>query len=374
MGPDDAGSAAQVVGSSGPSPVGRMSARIWRTVRSSRSCSSAGRLSRTSAWSRRWIWTLRSLRSTAGQREAVEVADQPVDHHLLAARRRVDLLVRGDEGPAVDDRRRDGLGPEEGAQLQQADGGRRALAELVDRRPPHGADGAGVAGQLLGRAPARAGRSAARCRWSRGCRSPCSQAAAISTKMGRSPSVSASRSASSRGEGRHLAPEELDALGPGEGVDVDRLHARVRGHGAVPGGHQHVGRPGDGHEGQQLLVPAGLRRCRRSAATGRRCSPCWRCCTTIRLASSSSGAPRRPGRDQAEGRRQLGQALLGEGRVLAGDPPDDVVVGLEPVGVLERDLGLAHATEAVQDLGAGRRRRPRRRSSPQLFEDGGPGP
>jgi hypothetical protein len=37
-----------------------------------------------------------------GQRELAEVADEAVDHDLLAAQHRVDLLVGGHEGAAVD--------------------------------------------------------------------------------------------------------------------------------------------------------------------------------------------------------------------------------------------------------------------------------
>ena len=210
-------------------------------------------------------------------------------------------LVGGDEGPAVDDRRRDGLGPEEGAQLEQAHGGRGALAELVDRGPPHGADGAGVAGRLLRRAPARAGRSAARCRWRRGCRSPSARLPPSRRRWaGRRASRPAGR-VSSGGQGGDLAPEELDALGPGEGVDVDRLHARVRRPGAVAGGHdQHVGRAGRRARAAHARR-CRTRRCRRSAATGRGARPAGGAARRSGSLPRRRG-PRRPVRDQPDGR------------------------------------------------------------------------
>ena len=57
----------------------------------------------------------------------------------------------------------------------------------------------------------------------------------------------------------------------------------------------------------------------------------------------------RPGR-QVELVAQLGELAGDEHRLLGVDPPDQVVVAGEPVGVLDRQLGLAHATQAVQRL------------------------
>ena len=53
---------------------------------------------------------------------------------------------------------------------------------------------------------------------------------------------------------------------------------------------------------------------------------------------------------QAELVGQLGELVADQGRLLGVDPPHQVVVGGEPVGVLDGELGLAHPAQAVQGL------------------------
>ena len=68
-------------------------------------------------------------------------------------------------------------------------------------------------------------------------------------------------------------------------------------------------------------------------------------------------------RPQTEPGGQVGQRGVDEVRLVGVHPPDQVVVRLEPVGVLQRDLGLADTAEAVEE---GQRQDDRRRAADDL--------
>ena len=232
-----------------------------------------------------------------------------------------------------------GPGREERAELQQPHGRRGALLELLEGQVPGGHHGHRVVRRLIqGQDPGGLRRQLLDVGMRRhaGLLQP---RAGLLDRQGQVAEGLGDSFRVRRIQLGHVTQQMRDALVPGEHVHLEWLGGM--GPGLIAGGDEHVTGPG-GQVGLQFLRVLGVVEDQQPVRSG----------VAAQLLQGGLRRLRHVVADlEAHLAGQFRERLADLLGPLGRHPPDEVVVGHEPVRVLQRELGLADAAEPVQGLG-----------------------